>query len=98
MLLRANWSVQNNVIELQLFPEEVVKIIMSVAKKVAAISTVVLGGGGLWFYFRETYLAEKKQKRCEELERELNELTKTRQDKEKQFHTRSRDLSLIRIK
>ena len=93
MLLRANWSVQNNVIELQLFPEEVVKIIMSVAKKVAAISTVVLGGGGLWFYFRETYLAEKKQKRCEELERELNELTKTRQDKEKQFHTRSRDLS-----
>ena len=86
---------QNNVIELQLFPDEVVKIIMSVAK-VAAISTVVLGGGGLWFYFRETYLAEKKQKRCKELERELNELTKTRQDKEKQLefsHTRSRDLS-----
>ena len=93
MLLRADWSVQNNIIELQLFPDEVVKIIMSVAKKVAAISTVVLGGGGLWFYFRETYLAEKKQKRCEELERELNELTKTRQDKEKQLDTRSRDLS-----
>ena len=55
---------------------------MSTFGRVMAISIGVLGGGGLWFYYRETYWTRKKLLRCEELERELLALRETRREKE----------------
>ena len=58
---------------------------MSTFGRVMAISIGVLGGGGLGFYYRETYWTQKKLAECEELERELIMLRETRRMKEQQL-------------
>ena len=46
------------------------------------------GGGGLGFYLKETYFLRVKEKKCAELEGELQELVRTRKNKEELLRTR----------
>ena len=61
---------------------------MGIFGKAMAISVGVVVGGGLGFYLKETYFLRVKEKRCAELEGELQELARTRKSKEELLKTR----------
>lgn len=46
------------------------------------ITTFCIGSGAILFYYGEEYVAKNKQARCIEMKRELQELSKIRQEKE----------------
>lgn len=54
---------------------------MSIVGKTLAIIAGALIGGGLGFYWRETYWLDINQKRKLELEVQLKELAKSRKEK-----------------
>ena len=60
---------------------------MGIFGKAMAISVGVVVGGGLGFYLKETYFLRMKEKRCAELEVELQELVRTRKSKEELLQT-----------
>lgn len=51
--------------------------------QVTAITVGVLGSGGLGFYWIENYKVKDWEKQVSELEKELEELTLARQEKER---------------
>lgn len=59
----------------------VVKL-MSIFGRVVAISVGALGGGGLGFWYRETYWCTRKEIERQKLEEELKRLIELRRDKE----------------
>lgn len=61
---------------------------MGIFGKAMAISVGVVVGGGLGFYLKETYFLQMNEKRCAELEVELQELVRTRKRKEELLQTR----------
>lgn len=56
--------------------------IMGIYGRALAISIGVLTGGGLGFYWRETYVLKTSQLKRSELEEQLNVLIKSRREKE----------------
>lgn len=55
---------------------------MGVVGRVLAISIGVLAGGGLGFYWLETYMLKFSQDKKSDLEEQLNVLMKSRKEKE----------------
>ena len=60
--------------------------IMGTFGRVAAISTGVLAGGGIGFYWRETYMLKARKEKIAALEAQLNILKKNRKEKECLLH------------
>ena len=61
---------------------------MGVIGKTLAISIGVLAGGGLGFYWRETYMLKTSQEKKSRLEEQLNLLMKSRKEKEKMLQNK----------
>ena len=61
---------------------------MGMFGKAMAISVGVVVGGGLGFYLKETYFLRMKEKKCAQLEGELQELVRSRKIKEELLRTR----------
>lgn len=61
---------------------------MNVFGKAAAIIAGILIGGGIGFYWRETYWLDFNREKKNELEVKLKELTVSRKQKEDSVHNR----------
>ena len=55
---------------------------MGTVLKMLVVSTGVLVGGSLGFYFKETYYMRKRTEKLRQMEAEWQELVKTRKSKE----------------
>lgn len=55
---------------------------MGLFARAMAISFGILGGGGIGFYYQETYHAAAVEKKCDKMEEQLQELVRIRKGKE----------------
>ena len=62
---------------------------------VFTISTFCIGSGAILFYYAEEYLAKAKEARCIEVKKELEDLSKIRQEKEALLKTRTASRGLL---